>query len=257
MRLILRVLVVLAALVVLLAGSVWVGGRSYLRRSVARYEGTVTVAGPGAPIEVLFDARGVPQVYAKTDADAWFALGWLHASERLFQMELIRRMAGGELSELFGPIAAEVDEQQRRLGFARKNAADMSGLDPAVRRTIEQYTAGVNAWIAQARPLPPEFTLLGFKPRDWTVEDVSVVGYYQSYFSLTLMDRGADYREIFGRLGGDASRLANLVQRWSPPSVPEPLTVATSRLTKASNSWVVAPSRSKSGAALQDRKSVV
>ena len=250
MRLLLRVLLAVAAFVALLAASVWMGGRSYLRRSVAQYEGTVMVAGPGAPVEVLFDARGVPQVYAKTDADARFALGWLHASERLFQMELIRRMASGELSEILGPIAAPVDEQQRRLGFARRNAADIGGLDPAVRRTIEQYTAGVNAWIAQARPLPPEFTLLGFKPRDWTVEDVSLVSYYQSYFSLTLMDRGADYREIFTRLGGDASRLANLVQRWSPPSVPEPLGVAMSRLTKASNSWVVAPTHSMSGAAL-------
>ncbi len=250
MRTFLRVLVGLAAFALILVGSVWMGGRSYLRRSVAQYEGSVTVAGLSAPIEVLFDARGVPQVYAKTDADARFALGWLHASERLFQMELIRRMARGELSELFGPIAAQVDEQQRRLGFARKNAADIGGLSPAVRRTIEQYTAGVNAWIAQARPLPPEFTLLGFMPRDWTVEDVSLVGYYQSYFSLTLMDRGADYREILTKLGGDASRLANLVQRWSPPTVPEPLNVAMSRMTKASNSWVVAPARSKSGAAL-------
>ena len=250
MRNFFRVLVLLVALVMILAGSVWMGGRSYLRRSVAQYEGSVTVTGPGAPIEVLFDARGVPQVYAKTDADARFALGWLHGSERLFQMELIRRMASGELSEIFGPIAAQVDEQQRRLGFARKNAADIGGLSPEVRRTIEQYTAGVNAWIAQARPLPPEFTLLGFMPRDWTVEDVSLVGYYQSYFSLTLMDRGADYREIFATLGGDANRLANLVQRWSPPTVPEPLNVAVSRMTKASNSWVIAPARSSSGAAL-------
>ena len=250
MRLALRLLAVLVALAMVLVAAVWFGGRSYLRKSVAQYEGTVAVPGPGAPIEVLFDERGVPQVYAKTDADARFALGWLHASERLFQMELIRRMAGGELSELFGPLAAELDEQQRRLGFARKNAADIGSLDPAVRRTIEQYTAGINAWIAQAKPLPPEFTLLGFSPREWTAADVSLVGYYQSYFSLTLMDRGADYRAVFGRLGGDANRLANAVKRWSPPTVPEPLAVAAARMTKASNSWVVAPSRSASGAAL-------
>ena len=251
MRTLLRLLLGLVVLVLVLVVAGWFGGRAYLRRSVATYEGNVAVPGPSAPIEVLFDARGVPQVYAKTDADARFALGWLHASERLFQMELTRRMARGELSELFGPLAAELDEQQRRLGFARQNARDLASLDTAARRAIEEYVAGVNAWIAQARPLPPEFVLLGFKPRDWTVEDVSVVGFYQSWFALTLMDRGADYRAVFDRLGGDAARLAAAVQRWSPPSVPSgPLAAAQRQMTKASNSWVVAPALSQSGAAL-------
>ena len=248
MRTLLRLLGVLAALALVLVASAWFGGRAYLRRSVAQYEGSVAVPGPGAEIEVLFDARGVPQVYARTDADARFALGWLHASERLFQMELTRRMARGELSEIFGAIAAELDEEQRRLGFAWQNARDIGSLDPAVRANMEQYLAGVNAWIAQAKPLPPEFVILGFKPRPWTVEDVSVVGFYQSWFSLTLMDKGKDYREVFGRLGGDASRLANAVHAWSPATVP--LTQAAPKMTKASNSWVVAPRHSASGAAI-------
>jgi len=252
MRPLLRLLGILAALVVVLLASVWFGGRRYLGRSVARYEGSIGVRGTSAPVEVLFDARGVPQVYARTDADARFALGWLHASERLFQMELTRRMARGELSALFGPVALDLDEQQRRIGFAAQNARDIATLDPAVRTTIEQYLAGVNAWIAQARPLPPEFVILGVKPRDWTVEDVSLVGFYQSWFALTLMDRGADYREAFGKLGGDASRLANAVQAWSPVTVPltQVLVQAAPRMTKASNSWVVAPRHSASAAAL-------
>lgn len=248
MRLALRLAAILAAIAVVLAGSVWFGGRAYLRRSVAQYEGTVAVPGPSAPIEVLFDERGVPQLYAKTDADARFALGWLHASERLFQMELTRRMARGELSEIFGAMAADLDEQQRRLGFAWQNARDLPSLDASVRTPVAQYLAGVNAWIAQAKPLPPEFVLLGFKPRSWTVEDVSVVGFYQSWFSLTLMDKGADYREAFAKLGGDASRLANAVHAWSPATVP--LSQAAPRMTKASNSWLVAPAHAVSGAAL-------
>ncbi len=244
----LRLVGILVAVLVVLACSVWFGGRAYLRRSVAQYEGSVAVPGPGAEIEVLFDARGVPQVYARTDADARFALGWLHASERLFQMELTRRMARGELSEILGAIAADLDEEQRRLGFAWQNARDLPSLDASVRAPIEQYLAGVNAWIAQAKPLPPEFVILGFKPRPWTVEDVSVVGFYQSWFSLTLMDKGADYREAFAKLGGDASRLANAVHAWSPAAVP--LAQAAPKMTKASNSWLVAPAHSVSGAAL-------
>lgn len=248
MRLLVRLLLGLGLVAAVLAASAWFGGRAYLRRSVARHEGTVTLAGLSAPVEVLFDARGVPQVYAKTDADLRFALGWLHASERLFQMELTRRMARGELSELFGAIAADLDAEQRRLGFARQNARDLATMEPAVRASLEQYVAGVNAWIAQARPLPPEFVILGTGARPWTVEDVSVVGLYQSWFALTLMDRGADYRAVFERLGGDAGRLANAVQAWSPAAVPP--AIAATRMTKASNSWVVAPAHSASGAAL-------
>ncbi|MFM9012063.1 MAG: penicillin acylase family protein, partial [Gemmatimonadota bacterium] len=102
----------------LLVAAAWIGGRRYLARSVAPLAGEVIVAGPVAPIEILVDARGVPQVWARTDADARFALGWLHAAERLFQMELTRRMARGELAELFGEQAASLDAEQRRLGFA-------------------------------------------------------------------------------------------------------------------------------------------
>ena len=248
MRPFLRLLGAIAVLVMVLCATVWFGGRRYLARSVAKLSGDVTLVGPGAPIDIVFDARGVPQVWARSDADARFALGWLHASERLFQMELIRRMARGELSALFGPVAAELDENQRRLGFAHLNRRDIASLDVNVRREIEQYVAGVNAWIAQTPLLPPEFVILGAAPRAWTVEDVSVVGFYQSWFSLTLMDRGADYREAFAKLGGDASRLANAVQQWSAPTVPA--IVGATRMTKASNSWVVAPAHSKSGAAL-------
>ncbi len=248
MRLLLRVLGVVVVLVLLLAAGAWFGGRAYLARSVAQHDGTAVAPGLGAEVEVLFDARGVPQLYASTEADARYAIGWLHASERLFQMELTRRMARGELSELFGPVAADLDEQQRRLGFAWQNARDLPSLDSAARASLEQYVAGVNAWVAQARPLPPEFVLLGFAPRPWTVEDVSLVGFYQSWFALSLMDKGKDYREAFAKLGGDANRLAHAVQEWSPATVPE--TQGSLRMTKASNSWVVAPAHSASGAAL-------
>lgn len=244
-----RILVVLALLLAALSALAWFGGRAYLARSVAQHAGEVTLAGLDGPVEVLFDARGVPQVWARTDADARFALGWLHASERLFQMELTRRMAAGELSELFGPIAVELDVAQRRLGFARQVRRDSATLYPGARTEIAQYVAGVNAWVAQAKVLPPEFVLLGVDPRPWTVEDVSLVGFYQSWFALTLMDHGADYRAVLDSLGGDANRLAHAVQRWSPPVVPA-VAAAVPRLTKASNSWVVAPRHSASGAAL-------
>ncbi len=249
MKTFLRVSAITLVALALLVAAAWVGGRRYLARSVAPLAGEVIIAGPSAPIEILVDARGVPQVWAQTDADARFALGWLHAAERLFQMELTRRMARGELAELFGEQAAALDLEQRRLGFAWQVARDSATMPVEARTQIGDYVAGINAWIAQARPLPPEFVLLGFRPRPWTVEDVAVVGFYQSWFAVTLMDRSADHRVIYERLGGDAGRLANLVQQWSAPTVPE-IARAVPKLTKASNSWVVAPKHSASGAAL-------
>jgi penicillin amidase len=244
-----RLVRALAALLVLLAVVVtaaWFGGRAWLARSVAQHAGEAVVPGLDAPVEITFDARGVPQVWAETDRDLRFAQGWLHASERLFQMELTRRMARGELAELFGAEAVPLDRTQRELGFAWQVERDLPSLPSDVRAALADYVAGVNAWVAQAPVLPPEFVVLRHTPRPWTVEDVLVTGFYQTWYSLSLMDRGADYRDLFRTLGGDASRLANAVQRWSPPTVPSP----APRLAIASNSWVIAPSRSRSGAAL-------
>jgi penicillin amidase len=241
-----RWLLLLVAALTLIATGAWFGGRAWLARSVASYAGEIALAGLDAPIEITFDARGIPHVWADTDQDLRYATGWLHASERLFQMELTRRMARGELSELFGAAALELDTEQRRLGFAWQVAREAAALPDSTRAALAQYVAGVNAWIDHTPMLPPEFVLLGTTPRPWTVEDVLVVGFYQTWYSLSLMDRGADYRELFATLGADASRLAAAVQRWSPPTVPSP----APRMATASNSWVLGPARTRSGAAL-------
>ncbi|HYR28595.1 MAG TPA: penicillin acylase family protein, partial [Thermoanaerobaculia bacterium] len=86
-----RKLLIAISVLILLAVAVYFGGQAWLRRSLANYDGSVKT-GVAAPVEITFDARGVPQIWAKTDADAFFAVGWLHASERLFQMELVRRL---------------------------------------------------------------------------------------------------------------------------------------------------------------------
>ena len=241
-----RWLGLLALSLTLVALGGWFGGRAWLARSVAQHAGEVALPGLDAPIEITFDARGVPHVWAETDRDLRFAMGWLHASERLFQMELTRRMARGELSALFGTAALETDTEQRRLGFAWRVAREAADLPATERAALTHYVNGVNAWIAATPVLPPEFVILRTSPRPWTVEDVLVVGFYQTWYSLSLMDRGANYRELLATLGSDASRLANAVQRWSPPTVPSP----APRLAQASNSWVFAPDRTRSGAAL-------
>lgn len=237
MRVVSRVLLVLLALLI----AFWFGGRWYLGRSVARYDGTIAT-GVRAPVEITFDARGVPQVWAKTDGDAYFGIGWLHGSERLFQMELVRRLARGELSEVFGELAYDTDTEQRRIGFVR--AARNARFDPATRALLQRYVDGINAAIAQATLLPPEFVLLRMKPRPWTIEDCLAVSHYQTWFSHQLMDQDGKYQQLLAKLGMPASMLENAGHPWSPPTVPD------LRITTASNSWVVAPGRSSTRHAL-------
>lgn len=248
-----KVLFYALAVLLMLGIALWFGGRWVLSQSVADYEGDVVIEGIAAPVEVTFDARGIPQIWAATDADLYFTLGWLHASERLFHMELIRRTAAGTLAEVFGEIAYAHDVRQRRLGFARRGRRDADALDAGTRALLERYVAGVNAWRAQRRILPPEFVLTGLDPAPWTVEDVLGALVYQSWFSHGLMGREEDYEALIRHLGPDALRLLQAYLPWSPPTVPdgplgpEPFPL---RMTEASNSWVVAPSKSASGAAL-------
>jgi penicillin amidase len=227
--------------VVAVIAALWLTGRWYFRRSLPRYDGTVRT-GVSAPVEITFDARAVPQIWAKTDADAFFAVGWLHASERLFQMELVRRLSRGELSEVFGAAAFDTDVAQRRIGFARDAKAD--ALTPAARAALQRYVDGVNAWTAQTKTLPLEFLVLRIQPRPWTIEDCLAVSNYQTWYSHELMDQDRKYQRLAEKLGMQASVLQHAGNPWSPPTVPD------LRITNASNTWVVAPSRSTTGAAL-------
>src|SRR5258705_13934253 len=116
-------------------------------------------------VVIARDAVGVPQIAAANDEDAAFGLGFAHAQDRLFQMELQRRYGAGRLAEVFGPQALATDRQMRVLGLYPAAEAEISTLSPAVRRGLDAYAAGVNAFLAARRgALPPEFVLLGFRP---------------------------------------------------------------------------------------------
>ncbi|MCK6685507.1 MAG: penicillin acylase family protein [Thermoanaerobaculia bacterium] len=252
-----RVLLVSAVTVFVLALVVWFGGRAVLSRSVSPHSGEVRGAGLSKPVEVSFDARAVPRIWAETDSDLRFALGYVHASERLFQMELIRRMARGDLSEVFGKLAFDVDLRQRRIGFGRKAERDVATLSQKGRETLERYVAGINAWIESAPILPPEFVILRFRPRPWTPADCLAIALYQTWFSHELMDADESFQRL-RELGGEKVLPSLRVSfPWSPATVPDgPLSELLGgdpypwRVTAASNSWAVAPSRTKSGKAI-------
>jgi penicillin amidase len=176
MRSLLRILRWLLIGVVVLALLVGGGGLLWLRGALPQTAGTITVQGLAAPVEILRDTDGVPHISAQTEVDAVFALGYVHAQDRLWQMEFQRRIGNGRLSEVLGDATRKTDIFLRTLGPARAAASAWAGISPPIRKVVEAYVAGVNAYIGShhGRALPIEFTILGFEPEPWRPEDVLV-----------------------------------------------------------------------------------
>ncbi len=120
---------------------------------------TVKVAGLERPTKVLRDKLGVPHVFAKSEHDAYFMVGYLHAQDRLFQMDSSRRQASGTLAELLGSSALGSDVQLRTLGLRRAAVRSQAAISPESTAVLEAYAKGVNAWIA-TNPLPSEYAAL-------------------------------------------------------------------------------------------------
>ncbi|HEX7174603.1 MAG TPA: penicillin acylase family protein [Pyrinomonadaceae bacterium] len=139
---------------------------------------TVRLAQLKRPVTVRRDERGIPYIEAENDEDLFFVQGYVTASDRLWQMDLLRRTARGELSEIFGRATLEEDKRRRTLGFARVAEQSADAATPQARAAVEAYARGVNAYIdsLDAKSLPPEFQILGYRPRHWTPADSNVVG---------------------------------------------------------------------------------
>jgi penicillin G amidase len=152
--------------VLLLALSLW-----YFRQSLPLLEGRVRLPGLSEAVRIITDENGVPHIFARRDRDALFALGYAHAQNRMWQMELQRRIGQGRLSEILGKSQLPTDELMRTLGLYRVARENLQHLDATSRATLEAYCAGVNAWLAQGHVLPVEFQLLGLRPEPWKPED--------------------------------------------------------------------------------------
>jgi penicillin amidase len=168
-----RVVVGVVAVACALAAAVGL----YLRRSIPPLSGTETLPGLGAAVEVAFDSLGVPHVAAQSDTDLFAALGYLHARDRLWEMETLRRAAEGRLSEILGPAAVDADRFLRGLDIPRAATRSTALLPPESRAFVVAYVRGVNRWIAgHTRPLGPEFQLLRFTPEPWRPSQLFEVG---------------------------------------------------------------------------------
>ena len=253
-----------AALFVILAlgltGAWW-----WIHRSIPPLDGRIPLAGLQGPVDVRFDAFGIPHVFARSDEDAWRAVGFLQARDRLWQMELYRRAASGRLSEVLGAATVVIDQRFLTLGFRQAAEEEWARTPANIRTAFERYASGVNAAMAVPRGrLPLEHQLLGLAPEPWTPVDSLAIS---KLFSWRL---GENHRaellrySLAGQLGTRVASLFPQVPDWapvilkSPVSADAPARVAALRnlaglewlapdAPAMSNAWVVHGSRTSSG----------
>lgn len=165
----------LAWIVALAAAAAGVACAVVLLDPLPSRRGEVALAGMTAPAEARFDRAGIPHVRAVLETDAWRALGWIHAADRLFQMEMRRRAAEGRLAEVLGPAALPRDEEARRRGYAATAKVSWAAASDRERAILEAYAQGVNAYLAD-QPLPLELRALGIDPEPWSPRDSLAFG---------------------------------------------------------------------------------
>ena len=224
---------IVLALVVAAGAFYW-----YLYRALPEKSGSVET-GVVKPADVRWDSLGVPHIKAASVADALFVQGYVTASERMFQMDGLRRLASGSLSEIVGVTALETDRESRRMRIRRIAEEIYVTLNPDEKAILAAYARGVNAWIETHRGrYGLEFSLLGYDPRPWSVVDSLLAG-LQMYRSLT-----GNYKPKLVKAqmlaGGEKDKVEYLFPYWSG-----------SEFTPGSNAWAVA------GAHTANRKPLV
>jgi penicillin G amidase len=193
----------IAILFVLAAAVIW----WYVYRPLPRLDGSVSIAGLQKDVTVERDGWGVPHIRASSVEDMAEAQGYVMAQDRLWQMDLLRRVARGQLSEVLGSATLSVDKQFRTLGFGRTAERDVAQMEPSQRAIIEAYARGINLFIDQHRnQLPIEFSLLKYQPQRWTPSDsLVIVGYMYETLTNTWQDE-LDRDKVTKKVGWEVAR---------------------------------------------------
>ena len=222
---ILRIIGFVLVLLLLIGLGICAWFYSMARSALPQLDGKVRVAGLSAPVRVIRDAHGAPTIEAANFDDLFFAQGYVTAQDRLFQMDGMRRFAGGELSEILGSEFVKHDRQQRILGLRAMAKKTAENTPPETRSHFEAYARGVNAYIETHRDrLPLEFRILRYSPQPWTPEDSMVIG-MQMVEDLSTSPRRALMREkILAKLGPELTADLYVNSSWHdrPPTVVRP-----------------------------------
>ncbi|MBT5093783.1 MAG: penicillin acylase family protein, partial [Halobacteriovoraceae bacterium] len=241
---------------------------SYTWYCVPAISGKIILPGLSAKVEIQRDQAGIPHIFAQNEEDAYGALGFVMASERLFQMDIYRRLGRGQLSQVIGKKTLEVDKIFRSVGlshYAKKRLEDdpPSVRNPKMWKGLLAYLKGVNHFI-KSGPLPFEFYLLGYRPRPFVPLDTyAFLGYMSYSFGI-----GLKQDLLFSQLGNKFSPEMMEKLRVEPDAIKKRMFANVNPLWKkldslfslaggaplpsfeGSNAWAIAPKRSKSGAAI-------
>ena len=272
-----KIIKYLFLLILILLVIIGIGGYSYLQYQKPKYNGEVKLEGLSENVEIIFDDFGIPHIYAANKIDAFKALGYVHAQERLFQMEMLRRVGPGRLSEILGKDFIEIDKFFRTLGIDKNSKSCVKALYEQRGEHLdlaEAYLEGINNYL-ETGPLPIEFQIIGIPKETFTLTDIyNSIGYIafsfaQAFKTDPLVEKLAD------NLG--ESYMKDLVMHWNDSSIRIPVyfentdsttnppnvdslqanqkTETISKLLETipvppflgSNSWVVAPQKTENG----------
>jgi penicillin G amidase len=246
-------------------GVIYSAGFLWLRTSLPQIDGEVSLAGIEAPVTIARNQYGLVTIRAENEADAYFALGFVHAQDRLFQMEFMRRLASGRMSETIGDAILETDRFMRIMGFRRLAEAQLPVLSAELRSVLDHYANGVNAYLDNHTGAPPpEFYATRLASDPWQPADSLIWG---RLMAMQLSDNwrseyqraqlaqilSAEQLEFLwpaeggygeARRPGDGQRQQAAIEPI--PRVPHGL----EPLAGASNAWAVGPARTASGGAL-------
>jgi penicillin amidase len=233
MKRILKLTALLLVLLIVLAGA---GAAWYLHSKQPQRSGTLTLTQLSAPVSVRYDERGVPHIRAENEIDLYRALGYVHAQDRLFQMEMVRRLAQGELAAVLGPKLVEVDRLFRTLGIREHAQSSAAKMDPssASTKTLLAYLDGVNQFQA-SHPAPMEFDLLGIPKRPFTVQDTLAVSGYLAYSFAAAFRTEPALTYVRDKLGPDYLKVFDL--DWNPEGVVAPSPATGSSVALQARDW--------------------
>lgn len=255
------ILGVFAVLIISICGGMYL----FLKSTLPEYNGSIVLEGIDDEVEIIRDSFGMPHIYAKNDNDAAFAFGYCAAQDRLFQMEMVRRVVKGRLSEVVGPETIGVDKLFRVITSGKSLEERFELLPVEVKEFMSSYAAGVNQYINNPDGnFPIEFSLIGFQPELWEPADELCVIYYMAWTLNFSFDTELTYEAVRSKVGQAlADELFIDYPKGAPTIIPGQFNLNSSKhiietiraaqnitgmsMRGGSNSWVISGDKSATG----------
>ena len=266
MKTIKRILTALLLLIVILLIGAFIAFRVVTRRALPDYNKNIALKGLQSEVVILRDKYAIPHIYAENEHDLYMAVGYTMAQERLWQMDFLRRVTQGRLSEIFGESFVSTDYLLRLLRYQTKSEKILATADPAMVSALQSFADGVNFYLENhSKKLPVEFTLLGYKPEPWEpVHSLNLIGYMAwdlkagwSEIIFEEIRQKVDtslYKELLPDLTGQKSVVYSLKSDTKGGGMISSLLMESRKLAgigadvlDASNNWAVSGTRSVTG----------